>query len=301
MIKYATLTCARNEGKYLEKTILSIINQTIPARFIVIVDDGSTDNTASILRRIKANLTPLENTVVFDLEDEEPRVFPEIRMIIRRNRGFSALGSYLLADTYNTGLRFLREKQDWEYLIIVPADVRLPKNYARDIIVKMDGYGVAGGKPNRMDEFEKMNEDYPTGGARVIRRIILDFMEGEYPRNYDYESSVIHCSGYLDLKVGRFDDVPFNRTRAGGFGHNRPYLGWGKGMKDANYHPLVALGRVVKEIIVKKRIKRGLTMLVGYLVQPSHYYPDYSLYLRENQKQRISNGLRKILRNARIY
>src|SRR6202522_2335166 len=47
---YVLITPARNEAAFIEKTIQSVIKQTIlPAKW-VIVNDGSTDNTAAIVR-----------------------------------------------------------------------------------------------------------------------------------------------------------------------------------------------------------------------------------------------------------
>src|SRR5262249_42269899 len=48
---YVLITPARNEGAFLEKTIESVIHQTILPQKWVIVDDGSTDNTAEIVQR----------------------------------------------------------------------------------------------------------------------------------------------------------------------------------------------------------------------------------------------------------
>ena len=47
---YTLVTPARNEGKYIEKTLRAVTEQScLPARW-VIVSDGSTDNTDDIVR-----------------------------------------------------------------------------------------------------------------------------------------------------------------------------------------------------------------------------------------------------------
>jgi glycosyltransferase involved in cell wall biosynthesis len=48
---YVLITPARNEATLIEKTIQSMIRQTIPPVKWVIIDDGSTDNTAEIVER----------------------------------------------------------------------------------------------------------------------------------------------------------------------------------------------------------------------------------------------------------
>ena len=54
-ISYVLVTPARNEEALIEKTIQSVIAQTVLPTKWAIVNDGSTDNTASIVSRYAAN------------------------------------------------------------------------------------------------------------------------------------------------------------------------------------------------------------------------------------------------------
>ena len=47
--KYLIITPVRNEEKYIEYTIKSVLQQTVKPEEWIIVDDGSTDNTSSII------------------------------------------------------------------------------------------------------------------------------------------------------------------------------------------------------------------------------------------------------------
>ena len=59
-ISYVLITPARNEQKFIEKTIQSMIKQTIlPSRW-VIVNDGSTDATANIVHQYLADYDWME-------------------------------------------------------------------------------------------------------------------------------------------------------------------------------------------------------------------------------------------------
>ena len=51
---YVLITAARNEEAYIEKTINSVISQTILPRKWVIVSDGSTDRTDQIVNKYAA-------------------------------------------------------------------------------------------------------------------------------------------------------------------------------------------------------------------------------------------------------
>ena len=48
-MKYVLITPARNEGPFIKKTLDSMLVQTVRPERWVIVDDGSTDNTAEIV------------------------------------------------------------------------------------------------------------------------------------------------------------------------------------------------------------------------------------------------------------
>ena len=72
---YVLITAARNEEKYIEKTIGAVCNQTVPPKKWVIINDGSTDRTEEIaekyskVHRLLSKAKGLE-IVNLDREDE---------------------------------------------------------------------------------------------------------------------------------------------------------------------------------------------------------------------------------------
>ena len=52
---YVLVTAARNEEAYIEKTMQSIVEQTVLPKKWLIVSDGSTDRTDEIVKRYEAN------------------------------------------------------------------------------------------------------------------------------------------------------------------------------------------------------------------------------------------------------
>ena len=59
-MKYVLITPARNEERFIAKTLESMVAQTLLPERWVIVDDGSTDNTAEIVARYAARYPWIE-------------------------------------------------------------------------------------------------------------------------------------------------------------------------------------------------------------------------------------------------
>ena len=52
MVNFSVVCPVYNAEKFIEKTINDVLNQTLPPRELIIVDDGSSDNTINILTNL---------------------------------------------------------------------------------------------------------------------------------------------------------------------------------------------------------------------------------------------------------
>jgi len=124
--RYVLITPARNEEAYIEKTIKSVIGQSILPRKWVIVSDGSTDRTDEIVAKYAAN-----NDFIRHLR------IPE-----HSNRDFACQ-----VDAFYAGFEQLKEVE-YDFLANLDADVSFGPNYFEYLLEKFEQnpkLGLAGG------------------------------------------------------------------------------------------------------------------------------------------------------------
>ena len=118
-LKVAVVLNARNEEKVIAKTLQSIIDQKLPPYRIIVINDGSTDNTKQILSK-----------------------FPTIEIIERPVRNESYLAKKELADTINQGLSKLHNDDNCEFVWLAGGDLIFPPDYTSEIIKRMQDNSI---------------------------------------------------------------------------------------------------------------------------------------------------------------
>jgi poly-beta-1,6-N-acetyl-D-glucosamine synthase len=127
--RYLLISPCRDEGRYLRRTLDSVAAQSAQPAVWVIVDDGSTDETAAIL-------------------DEYSRRLPYLRVIRRTDRGRREVGPGVVAAFYS-GLETVR-LEDFDYLCKLDMDLDLPIGYFELLMRRMESnprIGTTSGKP----------------------------------------------------------------------------------------------------------------------------------------------------------
>jgi len=287
--KYATITVARNEQDNIVNSVQSILDQSIPPTHLVVVDDGSTDNTTKILKSLEERYK-----YPFNILPSIPEKWLDInfKLVIRRNRGFSALSSYLIADVYNTGMKYLFTKDDWDYLFVISSDTYISTDYAKKMIDNMgDDYGAASGECGHT----QLSPDACYGAGRVIRRDVLESLAG-FPRTYAWEEGCLIYSWMIGLKTGHFDNARFS-SRLPDVKKERAYILWGRGMKDGGITYVHLFYSVAKKIIINRQLMVGIKFIVGYFAQPYPENCDWVDYRIMSEKIKIKKAIkRKILK-----
>lgn len=127
--RYVLVSPCRDEAKYIRRTLESVAAQTLPPAAWIVVDDGSTDGSAEILKEYAANL-------------------PYLRVLTRADRGGRSVGPGVIEAFYE-GLRHVN-LNDFEYVCKLDVDLELPPRYFELLVRRMEAnprLGTASGKP----------------------------------------------------------------------------------------------------------------------------------------------------------
>jgi exopolysaccharide biosynthesis WecB/TagA/CpsF family protein len=127
--RYLLVSPCRDEAKYLRRTLDSVALQSVLPALWIVVDDGSTDETAAIL-------------------EEYSRRLPYLRVVRRDDRGGRQVGPGVI-DAFYAGLEEVR-LEDFDYLCKLDMDLDLPARYFEILMERMESnprIGTTSGKP----------------------------------------------------------------------------------------------------------------------------------------------------------
>jgi glycosyltransferase involved in cell wall biosynthesis len=265
-MKIGVIIAARNEERFLEKTLQHLLNQTLKPNKVVVINDGSTDKTAEIAKK--------HNAFVVSLPD----------------RGYGVVGSPILLKIRNIGFKILDAEGEYDYVLVLDADHILPNIYLETIISRMEkdpNLVIASG---RFSE-EVSYPDMPIESGRVYR---FKFMRdiGFFPINYAGEDYPLFKALMMGYKIRCFEDIITWQQRVIRLSRRKLYY-LGKGMRALGYNSLYFLGRFVYMFV--KSPSAAIGMLSGYISFDARKYQDLINFTSKWQKQKLTERLRKLL------
>jgi glycosyltransferase involved in cell wall biosynthesis len=293
-LQYVLITPAHNEEAFIEKTIQSVVRQTILPVKWVIVNDGSTDSTASIVTRYLAKYDWIKL----------------IEMPKRRDRSFAAK-----VHAFNAGYDRVK---NLEYKIIgnIDADISFDKDHFEFLLSKFGEdpkLGVAGtifkeeGYSSETDSFE--GQSHVSGQCQLFRRECFHDIGGYIP----------HKAGGIDwmaVTTARMMGWKTRSFRERSFFHHR-HLGTAErsllassfsyGEKDyyLGGHPVWELFRVAYRMTKKPYLIDGIALGLGYiwalLCQRERPVSDELMqFHRREQMQKLKAILQSVLKCKRV-
>jgi glycosyltransferase involved in cell wall biosynthesis len=164
MPDFIIISPVRNEEAFVEKTLKSVISQTVKPLEWIIVNDGSTDSTRSIV-------------------EQWVKQYPWIRLINIEDRGFYYPGTGVV-NVITRGYESVSRKE-WDFLIKLDCDITIENNYFEAIFAEFEknpALGIASGAIYLVDgdivRKEKSQRDHPWGASKVYRRKCFQDING---------------------------------------------------------------------------------------------------------------------------
>jgi glycosyltransferase involved in cell wall biosynthesis len=254
-MKYVLITPAHNEEAFIEKTLASMVAQTVPPERWVIVDDGSMDHTAEIVQ-------------------EYAKRYPWIELVRRHQRQDRNFASK--AHAVNAGLERV-QSLDFEIIGNLDADVSFEPNYMEFLMRKFreDPYLSVAGTPftqdgnydSRRDSFE--GENYVAGPCQLFRRNCFQDIGGYVPnRAGGVDWIAVMTARMKGWKVRSFAEKRFHHHRSmgtAGRGVLRALFSYGEKDYYLGGSPGWQLFRVAYRMTKKPVLLGGIALLMGYV------------------------------------
>jgi len=287
---YVLITPARNEEAFVEKTIESVIHQTLLPLKWVIVDDGSTDRTSEIVSRYVAQYAWIEL----------------VKMPQRRDRSFAAK-----VGAFNAGYETVNDLQ-CEIIGNLDADISFEKDHFEFLARKFSEdptLGVAGtvfreeGYSSATDSFE--GHKHVAGGCQLFRKQCWDQIGGYIPhRGGGIDWVAVTSARMIGWNTESFRERSFFHYRRLGtsersvlsslfsYGEKDYYLGG---------HPIWELFRVVYRAAKKPFIIGGLALGLGYCLAllrgtPRSVSEELMAFHRKEQMAKLEAILKSLIK-----
>jgi poly-beta-1,6-N-acetyl-D-glucosamine synthase len=249
--KYAVISPVRDEGRFIEMTIVSMIQQTIKPISWVIVNDGSTDDTEAIVARYTD-------------------AYPWIRIVNREDRGVRQRGKGVIESFY-TGFRTLTE--NFDYIVKLDGDISFEPNYFEALLKAFAAdpqLGIAGGGVYESRDGKnwilRSIKDHVRGPTKMYRQACFYAIDGLIPAlgwdgidEWKALSLGWKVQSFLELMVIHY------RFTGAATGALKSKVEQGVGAYRMGYHPLFMIARSIRHTANQPYLIGGIAMLIGYL------------------------------------
>lgn len=287
--RYLLVSPCRDEAQYLRRTLDSVALQSVPPALWLVVDDGSTDETAAILQ-------------------EYARRLPYLRVITRNDRGDRRVGPGVI-EAFYAGLNEVR-LEDFDYLCKLDMDLDLPVRYFEILMERMESnprIGTTSGKPWFVHPKtgalvpEVCGDEMSVGMTKFYR--VACFKEiGGFVRQVMWDGIDCHRARMLGWIAESVDLEPirFVHLRPQGASHKGIWTGRlraGFGQYFMGTSPLYYVAVAISRLTAHPALIGSVAMLWGYFRSwlnglPRYDDPEFRRYLRSYQRACLWAGKR---------
>jgi glycosyltransferase involved in cell wall biosynthesis len=250
-VRYCIITPVRDEERFIAATIESVLRQTVRPTEWIIVDDGSTDATGTII-------------------DGYACKFLWIQVLHRQNRAHRLTRGGI--DAFLHAYPSLHSR-DWEYLVNLDGDLTFAPDYFERCFQRfrtMPQLGIGGGtiytKVGERLQLEKAPSFHVRGATKIYRRECWEQMGGLCcSLGWDTVDEV--KANQLGWRTQSFADLQLVHQRVSGAARGT----WANAVLDGEadyivgYHPLFFCLKCVRHLFLPPYLVRGLGLVYGFL------------------------------------
>lgn len=287
---YIIITPAYNEQENLPRLATTVIQQTLPPKLWIIVNDDSSDNTLKIATRLES-------------------AHPFIR-VVSNKKDLNIHNYALKVHAFNKGYDYLQRLGiEYEYIANLDADISLPHNYYQNLIkefINNSRLGVAGGSYCYTTPSTKViwSGNYVPGSILMARRKCFEESGGYKPLKFGAEDTLLcvesESNGWEVQYFPQYEVVQHRIVgTTNGFGLIKARFRQGQGDYSIGYHPLFVILKSIKRTCIEKPILfGGIARLFGFFSGPffncrSDTPKKAIAYLRNKQINRILKPLKR--------
>ena len=280
MIRYAVITPVRNEAEHISHTIESMLRQTVTPQRWVIVDDGSTDETAAIVERMTIDVSWVE-------------------LSRREDRGHRSAGTGVM-EAFQTGKERL-DGLEWDYLVKLDGDLEFDPDYFErcfEAFASDPDLGIAGGKLYDIYPDRRVHDPHPDfhvrGATKIYRRACWEDMGGLFEApGWDTLDEV--KANQMGWKTRTLQQPSIYQLRPTGEAAG----GWSNWVKNgvaayrSGYHPAFVIARAARRLVRPPSVVAPTGLLWGYtsswITRANRIDdPDLIDYMRTQQWNRLT-------------
>lgn len=272
----------RDEADLIRLTLDAMVTQTVRPLEWIIVDDGSQDDTAEIVRTYAER-------------------FPFIRLVQRPDRGFRKVGGGVVA-AFKYGISQILH-QEYEYIAKLDGDMSFGPRYLELMFEKFSAneeLAAVSGKVYREEDGRNIEEyiidEHVAGQFKLYRRAAFEEIGG-FVEEVLWDGIDVHTArmkGWQTLSFYHPDAILMHHRLMGSSDKNvyRGRLRWGRGIWFMGYHPLYALASGIFRMREKPFVIGGLLIIAGYIGAackraPQYDNPEFRRHLHDWQLAQI--------------
>jgi len=283
--RYLVIAPCRDEAKYMRQTLESVVAQTVRPALMVVVDDGSSDETPAILAEYAAR-------------------HDWIRVVTREDRGTRAVGPGVI-EAFNAGYATVKPR-DFTYICKLDLDLILPPVYCEELMRRMEAdprIATCSGKSyiwlKGRYVSERHGDETSIGATKFYRRNRFEALGGFVPQVM-WDGIDVHRCRMHGWQACSWDvpELRFTHLRPQGTSHKGALTGrirHGFGQYFMGTSPVYMLANAVNRFSEKPYVLAGLAMLWGYAWsaltrKPRYDNTEFRSFLRQWQWRALMVG-----------